>query len=266
MVTTCFGAGTDVGCVREVNEDSFLVDASVFAVADGMGGHHGGDLASRIAVTEVAALAGRHHGAEEATHAIVAALSAAHRRIQALGRDDGGWYAGTTVVAAILVGSGDGARWLLANVGDSRGYRFTADGLEQVTVDHSVVQELVDSGALTPEATRTHPERHVVTRALGGPVECEPDFFSIPVEAAPRLLLCSDGISAMIDDSEIAAILAASPDPRDAADRLVAAALAAGGKDNATAVVVDVMGLTEDEATYDADTTRTTLHQKLGAE
>lgn len=262
------GARTDVGLVREVNEDAFLAAPPVFVVADGMGGHDGGDVASRIVVEEFQRLADAGydpaHGGDEAA----ATLAECQRRISEYGaaRVASGRaraHAGTTVVAALLVDDG-GPQWLLVNLGDSRVYRFAGGRLEQVSVDHSVVQELVDAGTITREDAAHHPERHVITRALGGPEPAQADYFLLPLASAERLLLCSDGISGMIGDDEIAAVLAAADDPRDAADQLVERALAAGGRDNATAVVVDVVGWA-DAADYDSDRQRLSLEKKLGA-
>lgn len=274
-------AATDVGLVREANEDAFLVAPPVFVVADGMGGHDAGDVASRIVVEEFERLARDGYDAARGAEAIAETLLAAQLRIReydaaqhAAGIPTSG--AGTTAVVALLVEqdagaasdgatSGDGqARWLLANVGDSRIYRFTDGELDQVSVDHSLVQELVDAGQLTAEQAADHPERNVITRALGGTVLAEADYFLLPLGSAERLLLCSDGVSGMIDDEQIASVLARCTDPRDAADQLVAAALEAGGRDNATAVVVDVVGLGEDTP-YDSHAQRVSLEQKLGA-
>jgi len=262
-------AATDVGLVREANEDSFLVAPPVFVVADGMGGHDAGDVASRIVVEEFERLAQVGYDATRGAEAIAETLLAAQLRIReydaeqhAAGIPTSG--AGTTAVVALLVEQHDGARWLLANVGDSRIYRFTDGELDQVSVDHSLVQELVDAGQLTAEQAADHPERNVITRALGGTVLAEADYFLLPLGSAERLLLCSDGISGMIDDQQIAAVLARCEDPRDAADQLVAAALDAGGRDNATALVVDVVGLGEDTP-YDSHAQRVSLEQKLGA-
>lgn len=275
-------AATDVGLVREANEDSFLVAPPVFVVADGMGGHDAGDVASRIVVEEFERLAKDGYDAARGAEAIAETLLAAQLRIReydaeqhAAGIPTSG--AGTTAVVALLVeqdaqpapprgeagGKGE-ARWLLANVGDSRIYRFTDGELDQVSVDHSLVQELVDAGQLTAEQAADHPERNVITRALGGTVLAEADYFLLPLGSAERLLLCSDGVSGMIDDERIASVLARCEDPRDAADQLVAAALEAGGRDNATAVVVDVVGLGEDTP-YDSHAQRVSLEQKLGA-
>ena len=133
-----------------------------------------------------------------------------------------------------------------------------------MSVDHSVVQELVDAGAITSEDAANHPERHVITRALGGPDLTEPDYFLLPLTAVERLLLCTDGVSGLVDEEAIAAVLRGADDPRDAADQLVERALAAGGRDNATAIVVDVVGWS-DVRDYDSDRQRLSLEKKLGA-
>jgi PPM family protein phosphatase len=250
-----YGAATDVGLVREVNEDAFLADPPVFVVADGMGGHEGGDVASAIVVEEFGALTGQDYDARAGAEAIAATLRECQRRIAEYGAQHAGprlrWYAGTTAVVALLVHDDEGPRWLVANLGDSRAYRVGPDALERVSVDHSVVQELVDAGTISESDVATHPERHVITRALGGPDLREADYFQLPLAAAARLVLCSDGVTGMIDDAAIETILRETEDPREAADGLVGAAVSAGGEDNATAVVVDVVGLASDSA-YDS--------------
>jgi protein phosphatase len=260
------GAATDVGLVRTVNEDSFLVCPPVFVVADGMGGHSGGDVASQIVVEEFQKLADSYdpaRGAEQVADTFARAQSRivdygdAHRALSP------GWHAGTTAVVAVLVDDQGVTKWLLANLGDSRIYRITEGRLEQVSVDHSVVQELIDAGEITPEEASVHPERHVITRALGSPEGIRPDFFLLPLGSVERLLLCSDGVTGMIEDKEIEEILESVADPRDAADQLVRAAVAAGGRDNATAVVVDVVGLVKD-ASYDSQRQLESLESKLG--
>ena len=260
------GASSDVGLVSTVNEDSFLVAPPVFVVADGMGGHSGGDVASRMVVEEFERLAESYdptRGAEQVADTFARAQARiidygnAHRAMTP------GWHAGTTAVVAVLVDDNGVAKWLLANLGDSRIYRITEGRLEQVSVDHSVVQELVDSGQITAEQAATHPERHVITRALGSPEGIQPDFWLLPLGSVERLLLCSDGVTGMIEDEEIGHILETVADPRDAADELVRAAVAAGGRDNATAVVVDVVGLVKD-ATYDSQRQLESLESKLG--
>lgn len=263
------GAATDVGLVREANEDSFLVAPPVFVVADGMGGHDRGDVASGIVIEEFARLVRDGYDARRGPTVVAETLERCQARIaaydarqRAAGAVDFG--AGTTAVAALLIEQEAESKWLLANLGDSRAYTFNAGRLEQVSVDHSVVQELVDAGTITADAAAYHPERHIITRALGGSGSVEADYFVLPLSAAERIVLCSDGVSGMIPDARMAEILAETDDPRDAADLVVAAAVAAGGEDNATAVVVDVVGLVDDRP-YDSERQRVSLEQKLGA-
>ncbi len=263
------GAATDVGLVREVNEDAYLAAPPVFVVADGMGGHDGGDVASAIVVEEFGRLADAGYDPRRGADVVAATLAQCQQRIAEYGEHQVSsgrhqWYAGTTAVVALLVEDDHGPQWLLANLGDSRIYRFAHNELEQVSVDHSVVQELVEAGEITSADVATHPERNVITRALGGPEAAEADYFLLPLPSVERLVLCSDGVSGMIADEEIATILRETDDPRDAADRVVAAAVAAGGRDNATAVVVDVVGLVAEDH-YDSARQMESLEQKLGA-
>jgi serine/threonine protein phosphatase PrpC len=237
---------SDLGRQRQGNEDNYFVRAPLFVVADGMGGHDGGDVASRIVVEEFARLAEAGYDPRHGAEVVAATLAASHERITAYAEEQGrhagrDFQAGTTAVVAALIDDDDGPRWLVANLGDSRAYRFVAGELEQVSVDHSLVQELVDEGSITREEMAVHPARHVVTRALGGPQVDDPDFFMLPLPHTARLVLCTDGVTEMIDDAVVARILGDTDDPGDAADRLVAAAVRAGGRDNATAVVVDVV-------------------------
>ncbi|MGA8258394.1 MAG: protein phosphatase 2C domain-containing protein [Nocardioides sp.] len=263
------GSASDTGLVREVNEDAFLVAPPVFVVADGMGGHDRGDIASRMVVEEFSRLAETGYDPERGPEVIAETLKRCRARIaeydaeqRAAGAVD--FSAGTTAVVALLIEQAAEPKWLLANLGDSRIYRFNHDVLEQVSVDHSVVQELIDAGTITVDDVASHPERHVITRALGGRGSAEADYFVLPLSGAERLLLCSDGVSGMIDDAAIAVIMARADDPRDAAEQVVAAAVEAGGHDNATAVVIDVVGLVDDRP-YDSDAQRESLEQKLGA-
>ncbi len=252
------GAATDVGMVRAVNEDAWLAAPPVYVVADGMGGHDGGDEASRIVIEEFEKLASAGYDPRDGERAVTETLNACQQRIEdfvdrhrAAGEHH--YQAGTTAVVALLVEANPetqeldgGPHWLLANLGDSRIYAYDAGTLTQVTSDHSLVQELVDNGTIPPEAATGHPERHVVTRALGVTARFDADFTRVPVARAGRLLLCSDGISDLVAEADIAGLMG-EPDPVRAAGRLVAAALAAGGRDNATAVVVDVVGSTEED-------------------
>ena len=262
------GARSDVGLVREVNEDAFLASPPVFVVADGMGGHDGGDVASRIVVEEFARLADDGYGSRSA------AATWWRRRCGSASAGSGSTASSRSRSGRPAVRRHDRrrsaagrrrrAQVAAGDLGDSRIYRLTGDRLEQVSVDHSVVQELVDAGTISSEDAATHPERHVITRALGGPDPAEADYFLLPLPAVERLLLCSDGVSGMIDADAIAAVLRDAEDPRDAADQLVERALAAGGRDNATAVVIDVVGWADDPY-YDSHRQRLSLEQKLGA-
>lgn len=264
------GAATDVGRVRETNEDSYFASSPVFVVADGMGGHQAGEVASAIVVEEFARLAREGYDEVRGPEVVSEALQEAQRRIQQYGEDHRGsqddqWYAGTTVAAALLAADEEGPKWLLANLGDSRIYKLHNDVIDQVSVDHSLVQELLDAGEIDSETAAVHPERHVITRALGGPVLRDPDFFVLPLGSAERVMLCSDGVSGMISEDALAEIMRTVPDPRDAAERLVAAAVEAGGEDNATAVVVDVVGLSETDMLLEGRAEPVSLETKLGA-
>lgn len=253
--------------LRKINQDALLVASPVYVVADGMGGHDGGEVASALVIDQFAALAGRSFTPAEAVAAVHDAIAASQARIteyaaaqRAAGQAR--FSAGTTVVAAVQV-EAPGTQFVLANVGDSRAYRFLDGELKQVSVDHSVVQELIDAGRLDPADAGHHPERNVVTRALGGITASAPDLFQLSLPPGGRILLCSDGVSGMLDHESMAAILAATADPRDAADRLVLAAVSEGGRDNATAVVIDVMGWPDDNP-YDSTRQRASLEEKLG--
>lgn len=233
-----FGSRTDVGCVRDHNEDSLLVAPPLFAVADGMGGHAAGEVASEIAITVLgekaphtpdAAALGR--AVEDANRAVI--LAASEKRGRA--------GMGTTMTAAILQKD----RLVIAQVGDSRAYLLHQGKLQQLTRDHSLMADMIEAGRLTPEEARTHPNRSVITRALGSDPRMVPDLYEITVETGDRLLLCSDGLSSMIEDAAIEATLARTRDPQRCASMLVNEAIAAGGYDNVTVVVVDVAGQIE---------------------
>jgi PPM family protein phosphatase len=237
-------ASSDVGNVRAVNEDSFLAGPGVFLVADGMGGHAHGDRASAEAVrifTE------RHRG-ESATSsvAVLGSISAANSAVRGLTPGDAkeSAIAGTTLTGIALLDpeSGGGATWMAFNVGDSRTYLWQAGSLTQITVDHSAVQELVDRGEITRAQAETHPERNIVTRAMGVDDDPEADVWLIPAGGEQTFVLCSDGLTKELSDERIAAIIrttAGSDGGDDIAARLVGAAVAMGGHDNVTVVVVE---------------------------
>ena len=233
---TAWGSATDRGSLREVNEDAMLTFPPVFLVADGMGGYDAGDLASRIAVEEFAQLAGAVAVGVDDVHGCFARASSRMRA-----EFSGGRQGGTTVAGAVLTEVDAEPYWLVFNVGDSRVYRLVDAGLEQVSVDHSVAQELAEAGVIRSDQVAGHPDRHVLTRALGTGEPPEPDYWLLPARRHDRLLVCTDGLVRELSDDEIAGALVASVDPQEAADRLVGAALARGGRDNISAVVVDVL-------------------------
>jgi PPM family protein phosphatase len=233
MIRFSHGAATSVGRVRQVNEDSYLAVPPLFVVADGMGGHSSGDVASRIAIEEMAAcVALRPLFAE----AVLTALEHANRNI--IERDEANRM-GTTVTGLAALETGGGDHLMVFNVGDSRVYRLAGGRFEQVTVDHSEVQELVLAGVITREQARTHPRRNIVTRALGSDPVLLADHWVLPAVTGERFLVCSDGLFGELPDEDIHALLAGGTAQR-AADQLVAAAYEAGGRDNITAVVADV--------------------------
>lgn len=239
------GSATDVGRVRTSNQDALLSEPPVFAVADGMGGHAGGEVASALVVEELAQVSSGPWDPRTAAQAIVDALARGQVRIRqyAESRGSESAHAGTTAVVALLAAEEDGTPcWVVGNLGDSRAYVSGPEGLTRLTTDHSVVQELMDAGMISAEEAQGHPERHVITRALSATDSPAPDLSVVPVVTAGRLLLCSDGVHGMLSDEEIARALAEHPEPGPAAMELVRAAVLAGGQDNATAVVVDVMG------------------------
>jgi protein phosphatase len=232
-----FGA-TDAGKVRANNEDALLVgegrDETLFAVADGIGGFEAGEVASRIAVDVLKEL--------EPEASFEAAIREANRRILAAGRGDERLSGmGTTIVAVRFGGTREEPVAQVAHVGDSRAYLLRGGSLRPLTEDHSLVAELVRSGDLTRDQAAEHPQKNLITRALGADEEVEVDTMVLPVEAGDRLLLCSDGLTDMVPEARIGEILADSPeDPETPARTLVSAALDAGGSDNVTVVVVDV--------------------------
>ncbi len=234
MIEIATGASTNVGLVRKVNEDSLLCDRPVFLVADGMGGYSAGDVASAIVIEEFAKASGSDAVTPEWVRG---SFARADERIR------GGVGGGTTVSGAAIVRQQGEPYWLVFNIGDSRVYHCANGEVNQLTVDHSVVQELVDAGELPPERARFHPQRHIITRAIGAPEAIQPDFWLIPIAGGDRLMMCSDGLTSEVGDDRIGDQLLSAADPQQAAEGLVAAALAAGGKDNVTTVVVDVLSV-----------------------
>lgn len=230
-----FGSRTDIGCVRDQNEDSLFVNPPLYVVADGMGGHAAGEIASEIAVRTISELAPDTAD----TEALSKAVEQANRNIinaplSGKGREG----MGTTCTAAVL----DGTHLAIAQVGDSRAYLLHNGRLSQITRDHSLVANMVEAGQLTPDEARIHPNRSVITRALGNDPATTPDLYEISVEEGDRLLLCTDGLSSMLEDDEIQAVMNRISDPQQCASMLVNGALVAGGLDNITVIIVNIVG------------------------
>lgn len=233
-----FGSRTDIGYVRDHNEDSLIIIPPLFAVADGMGGHEAGEIASEITVNTLAELAPSHLDAEGLTASVEAAnYNVMKAPRQGIGRDG----MGTTLTAAML----EGERLLIAQVGDSRAYLLHKGHLQQITRDHSLMADLIEAGQITPEEARVHPNRSVITRAIGSDIHMRPDIYELNVDAGDRILLCSDGLSSMISNNAIESIMRRQSDAQHCADELVTAALENGGADNVTVVVADVPGFSE---------------------
>jgi len=247
-----FGSRTDVGSVREQNEDSLIVRPHLFDVADGMGGHAAGEVASEIAVKTIEELAPHHADAEALGQAVEQAnRDIINAALSGQGRDG----MGTTVTAAIL----ERNRLVIAQVGDSRAYLLHNGELTQLTRDHSLMANMIEAGQITPEEARYHPNRSVITRALGNDPDTVPDLYEINVEDGDRLLLCSDGLYSMLEDDEIAAVMRRVNDPQRCATMLVNGAIAAGGHDNVTVVVADAEGLGQQKRRRVAVRTKITI-------
>ncbi|HEY3212223.1 MAG TPA: Stp1/IreP family PP2C-type Ser/Thr phosphatase [Actinomycetota bacterium] len=224
------GAATDIGQVREGNEDSYLVVEPLYAVADGMGGHRGGEVASSLALETVQGMFERREGslAEQVAEANRAVFdrSQSDRKVSGMG---------TTLTAAQV----DGNRVHLVHVGDSRAYLLRGGELTQITEDHTLVHRMVMEGEISEEEAETHPHRSILTRALGVDQNIQVDEGDLEVEPGDRLLLCTDGLTGMVPEGQIREILLESLDPQEAVDKLVKVANRAGGIDNITALILD---------------------------
>jgi PPM family protein phosphatase len=232
---------TDTGRRRLRNEDAFVCEPPLFAVTDGMGGARAGQVAAELAATALEEGAADVDGAE----ALVALVEEANRRIWERSVNDPETTGMGAVVTVALVHDGSGTI-AIAHVGDSRAYLLRGDAIRQLTRDHSLVAELVESGVLTAEEAEHHPQRSAITRALGTDPAVEVDLFTVAGEPGDVFLLCSDGLSSMVTDEQVAsAIEAAERDPERAAEALVAAANARGGEDNITVVVFELVAAAE---------------------
>ena len=235
-----WGAATDTGRVRTENEDSFVALPMVYGVADGMGGHAAGEVASAIAA---GTLRDRLGAGAESVDVVVAAVVEANAAIfQGAHGNAAQRGMGTTLTAMVVLADGNGQRRLaMVNVGDSRTYVMRGGRLRRVTIDHSYVQELVSTGHITELEARSHPRRNIVTRALGIEPTVRVDTWVLPFVRGDRYVLCSDGLVDEVDDAEILQLLVDNATPQAAAEALVAAANEHGGRDNVTVVVVDVL-------------------------
>lgn len=235
-VSLTAGFRTDVGRRRATNEDSLLAASPIFVVADGMGGHEAGDRASAAVVAAFATLEGR---LDLTVDDVAVAVDRAHAAVReiAAGTRKG---AGSTLTGLALVQQDGRPCWLVMNIGDSRVYRLLGTDLAQLTVDHSVVQELVDAGSLRPEDVGSFSRRNVITRAVGAPAS-NADYWLYPVTTGERFLVCSDGLSGELSAETICAGLTLGGRPQQTADLLLEQALERGGRDNITLLVIDVL-------------------------
>lgn len=227
---------TDVGRKRSINEDNFLVEHPVYVVADGMGGHAAGERASAAIVEQFRQLCGRGQLDPAEVVDIVLAADDAVRDLKTSGERP----AGSTLTGVVVVEQAGLACWMIMNVGDSRVYRLSDGVLEQLTVDHSTVQEMIDQGRLTPEQGLAHSGRNVITRAIGADYSAA-DYWLMPVTTGDRMLVCSDGLTRELDDAALLSLLREAPSAESAAQTLVRAAVQRGGRDNVTVVVVDAL-------------------------
>jgi PPM family protein phosphatase len=238
---------TDTGRRRMRNEDAYVFEPPLFAIADGMGGARAGEVAAGIAAA--ALRDGRREVIDE--ESLEAVIDNANRRVwERSVADPSTAGMGTTVTVAFVDAADE--QIVFGHVGDSRAYRLRGDELEQITTDHSLVAELVESGVLTPEEAERHPQRSAITRAVGTERAIEVDVFTVPAEPGDLALLCSDGLTDMLSEEEIASVLIeADRDPGAAADALVAAANAKGGEDNITVVLFELVEGEPDPVTHD---------------
>ena len=232
-----WAARSDTGRVRQQNEDSIHADGNVFVVADGMGGHLAGEVASAVAVSTIV---DQCRGGIVAKEQLRDALVEANKRVLNESAGDAGREGmGTTVVAVVRLNGSPSHQLALANIGDSRAYLFDSSGLHQLSKDHSLVQELVDDGLIAPSDARHHPRRNIVTRAIGIEPEVQVDLWEFQLAQNSRVLLCSDGLVDEVEESLIEEVLRTEVDIESAADRLIAMANDHGGRDNISLVIVE---------------------------
>ncbi|MBJ7488591.1 MAG: Stp1/IreP family PP2C-type Ser/Thr phosphatase [Ilumatobacteraceae bacterium] len=241
MLTLAIGASTDTGNLRGQNEDAHIAEQNLFAVADGMGGHNAGEVASAMAIEHLRGVALNGVASAEAFAQVVRDLNSAIYASATATTDRRGM--GTTLTAAALLAPTENidqpSQIVIANVGDSRTYLLRAGELRQLSVDHSYVQELVTEGLLTVDEARTHPRRNIVTRALGIDAQVSVDTWTIPMFDGDRFMLCSDGLVDEVPLDEITELMQERSAPQNVAERLVTAAKRHGGRDNITVIIVD---------------------------
>ncbi|GAB2940923.1 Stp1/IreP family PP2C-type Ser/Thr phosphatase [Nonomuraea fastidiosa] len=238
-----YAARSDVGLLREGNEDSAYASGRLLAVADGMGGHAHGEVASSVAIAAMASLEEAQQGGD-LLNAIEAAVRDANRRLhEMVGRDPSLKGMGTTLTAMLW----NGTQVALVHVGDSRAYLLRRGELYQITHDHTLVQQLVDDGRITPEEAATHPQRSILLRALDGSGEVDPDLTLREAQVGDRYLLCSDGLSGVVSAETLHATLTNIDDPEEVVRQLIDLANRGGGPDNITCVLADVLEIADDE-------------------
>ncbi|UVT17334.1 MAG: Stp1/IreP family PP2C-type Ser/Thr phosphatase [Nitrospira sp.] len=237
---------SEIGLVRTMNQDAYAIidHLGIWAVADGMGGHAGGEIAAQVAIATIQAQAASasdllRNGQVPPTDVLTDLISRAHEAILDRAKSKSKLKGmGTTIVLLAIVPTQTPVAYL-AHVGDSRAYRFRSGTLTPLTKDHSVIEKYLERGILTPQSAKTHPERHVLTRALGVSAAANPTIAAFPILDEDLVLLCSDGLTKMLEDEDIQRVLADGDiDPAQVCERLVTAALDRGGEDNVTVVVV----------------------------
>lgn len=241
---------THVGCRRETNQDSYVVSPSIFAVADGMGGHAAGEIASGAVVRRLAELGNRPCVTIDDFEQ---ALNDAIDDIE-LNVEEAELGTGTTVTGLILGDDPSQPSWTVFNIGDSRVYQLFKGAFTQLTVDHSVVQHLIDTGQITEEEAEIHPHANVITRAIGLGEEPTPDYGKLALVPGQRLLLCSDGLTKELTDAGIRHYLSEAETAREAAEALMRESLGNVGRDNITVIVIDVHAVGDSRDTLEVDT------------
>lgn len=249
---------SDKGRVRENNEDSYHADGRVFIVADGMGGHRAGEVASAAAIEEFLAFEAQHRE-EPPLERLRGGMQAANRSLHRMADDDRELEGMGTTFTAVLVEEG----LYLGHVGDSRAYIWREGGLRPMTRDHSLVERMVDEGQISPRDARTHPQRNVILRALGVAPDLEIDLDTVDVAPGDRLLLCSDGLTGMLEDAEIESVISGEAEPQECCRRLVDAANERGGTDNVTVIVVHIEGEVENAAAAGGTTAKKSWWRRL---